>query len=354
METNVEGNIHKLRLRLIDSDAKQADARSDEPKKRTPQRSSENHRRSRSKPQRHDSKIERIHNLYNHRYRGGQHMLFPSYSYDSRLYLQPLDEEPSPISSNMDYLIDSMARRRLAFRQFNGSFDQQRANNGYRSPYFGRNELKKFNSSGSFVDSVIGPLNDEQIYLHNEDLIYTNRSSRSQTERDARRAEAYEKMLRLHVDHDVGMTGSNEKESTVKLPPISSKQKSHQSQNLPNRNGYQNHQAALPPISSEHLIKLPSDIYVSPKSDRSTHKSRRHRSLSKETHSENERSGEETDISTDKRHRKESQTSENEFFTEPEGKGKKSTKIRRNPFKKAAFAILFVVFVKHRVHQNRS
>ncbi|CAF1679146.1 unnamed protein product, partial [Adineta ricciae] len=40
--------------------------------------------------------------------------------------------------------------------------------------------------------------------------------------------------------------------------------------------------------------------------------------------------------------------------TEPEGKGKKSTKIRRNPFKKAAFAILFVVFVKHRVHQNRS
>ncbi|CAF0862375.1 unnamed protein product [Adineta ricciae] len=71
-------------------------------------------------------------------------------------------------------------------------------------------------------------------------------------------------------------------------------------------------------------------------------------------HSENERSGEETDISTDKRHRKESQTSANGFFTEPEGKGKKSTKIRRNPFKKAAFAILFVVFVKHRVHQNRS
>ncbi|CAF1070439.1 unnamed protein product [Adineta ricciae] len=264
METNVEGNIHKLRLRLIDSDAKQPRARSDEPKKRTrtcnnrvtliitycwylAQRSSENHRRSRSKPQRHDSKIQRIHDLYNHRYRGGHHMLFPSYSYDSRLYLQPLDEEPSLISSNMDYLIDSMARRRLAFRQLNGSFDQQRTNNGYRSPYF-------------------GPLNDEQIYLHNEDLIYTNRSSGSRTERDTRRAEAYEKMLQLHVDHNVGMTGSNEKEPTVKLPPISSKQKSHQLQNLPNRNGYQNHQTALPPVSSEHLIKLPSDIYVSPKS----------------------------------------------------------------------------------------
>ena len=89
-------------------------------------------------------------------------------------------------------------------------------------------------------------------------------------------------------------------------------------------------------------------------------------------HSENERSGEETDISTDKRHRKESQTSmsskfkeilsnpteshlgENGFFTEPDGEAKKSTKIRRNPFKKGAFAILFIVFVKHRVHQNRS
>ncbi|CAF1679001.1 unnamed protein product [Adineta ricciae] len=89
-------------------------------------------------------------------------------------------------------------------------------------------------------------------------------------------------------------------------------------------------------------------------------------------HSENERSGEETDISVDRRYRNELQTSrsskfqgtldnstaphlgENGFFTEPDGKGKKSTKIRRNPFKKGAFAILFVVFVKHRVHQNRS
>ncbi|UJR10133.1 hypothetical protein I4U23_014352 [Adineta vaga] len=337
METNVEGNIHKLRLRLIDSDAKQQRSRSHEPKKQTPRKSNENHHRTYSKPA-HDYEFQRVHDLYSHRYRANQRTFFPNYSYDSRLYLQPLQEEQLFSSSNMDDLIDSMARRRLAFRQFNTNVDQQRSSNGYYSSY-------------------IEPINPEQIYLRNEDVIYTNRSSRSQSERDSRRAQAYEQMLRLRTDQlgpdsdEMNMTGSSGQKTPVKLPPISSGQKPNQARISSNKN---ESQPTLPLISSEHVIKLPSDIYVSSKSDHSTHKTRRHRSISKETQSESDQSEGETDTSTDNRPKKKnSQNSDTGFFTESDLQQKKKTKVPRNQFKKKAIAILFTIILKRRLHQTR-
>ncbi|CAF4920415.1 unnamed protein product, partial [Rotaria magnacalcarata] len=50
-----------------------------------------------------------------------QQLMISNYVYDPRLHLQPANnmlEERQYSSSNMDDLIDSMARRHLAYRRF--------------------------------------------------------------------------------------------------------------------------------------------------------------------------------------------------------------------------------------------
>ena len=93
-------------------------------------KSSETHRRNKSKPRRQDSEIQQIHvrkfprlqlcfhlsiqDLYNHRYRASQQMLFPSYSYDSRLYLQSLDGLLPRRSIQMNNIVEFQRNHHLS------------------------------------------------------------------------------------------------------------------------------------------------------------------------------------------------------------------------------------------------
>ncbi|CAF4419509.1 unnamed protein product, partial [Adineta steineri] len=68
-------------------------------------------------------------------YRPIQRLSISNNPYDSRIFLEPLNEEQLLYtSSNMDDLIDSMARRHLAFRRFNSNFDKIRRSNGHFTP----------------------------------------------------------------------------------------------------------------------------------------------------------------------------------------------------------------------------
>ncbi|CAM2713429.1 unnamed protein product [Rotaria socialis] len=335
METNVEDNIHKLRLRLIESELNHQRRSTDDYIKRTqehvpfpnsipterylhnvsssnnlmhqivnPKLSSRQTSYSQlsiqsqipigkfSGPSRdrigmtngvqdnfdieRDFQIRRLEDSLNNGRQSNQQLMISNYAYDPRLHLQPshnMLEERQYSSSNMDDLIDSMARRHLAYRRLDAAMDHQRRGPGGYSPYIGGSPV-----TGRQASLLSLQRQDDSFYTnmttggHGEtDFIRMNSNSHNQMRQP--RMNYYN---HIQPDHDDLNTSSIIRANSYsKLPPISPGMDSNRlnrSQNPSNSALYQaresarqqrNHQKPLGlPDHIEHLIDLPSDIFL--------------------------------------------------------------------------------------------
>ncbi|CAF3561273.1 unnamed protein product [Adineta steineri] len=358
METNIEDNIHKLRLRLIDSEFKQQHHSSrNESINRSPQRKLENNLQI-SLDVDQNLESQRIPETFGKHYRPIQRLSISNNPYDSRIFLEPLNEEQLLYtSSNMDDLIDSMARRHLAFRRFNSDFDKIRRSNGHFTPSAEPNlsrQLSFRNRQGT------------------DNMMYTHRSSRNQTDRGdymRKNSNAHDQMSRSRNGHDdddlndMGYNGSTHRNSHVRLPPILSAYDSSRyeySQTSSANYGSQNQESTLPFISSEHLAKLPSDIYRTTRTEhwnppRSSRKLKKQKSISKKkvAQPETDQSEIESDVSAHEYQKKNFHNDDHGFFTVPNIQQKQKRKPRRNLFQKVSTGILFFIIIKHRAIRNR-
>lgn len=257
-----------------------------------------------------------------------------NYPYDSRVHLYPLSEDQQYSTSNMDDLIDSMARRHLAYRRLDVAIDHQRR-------------------SGSVRSSLIDRRND--------DPMLTRLTPRSQLDRDYARTNqaGFHQMLRSRIEYytrlqnDLDTTEADDifrANSYAKLPPIVSASNSNR----------------FPP---EHLIELPSDIFLASRADAilSSSRSRKapRRTFSKESHSNylSARSGLElSEMENDLLHfqrqpshqEKNSRDGDPAFFTEavPNEQNDRSRDIR-SLFPKVATGVLFLIVLRRRAAESR-
>ncbi|CAF2650945.1 unnamed protein product [Rotaria sp. Silwood2] len=439
MDTNVEDNIHKLRLRLIDSELQHQRQSTDDYIKRTQEQLSLSSSKSpehylndispsnnliyqRVKPRilsrqtsysplsietpvpignfsglsrgnrigmgnssqdhsdiERDLEIRRIQESLNNGRRSNQQLAISNYSYDPRLHLQPLNstiEERQYSSSNMDDLIDSMARRHLAYRRldiksvflFQAAIDRQRRGPGGYNSYFD--------------SSVIGRQASFRSQQQDDDIFFANTASASHLGQDFFRTNSngLNQMLRSRVDYynriqpdldDVSPNNVIRTNSYSKLPPISPGVDSNRlsrTQNLSNSALYQakhnpqehrNYQQPLPlnlPDHTEHLIELPSDIFLS---------SRTESDVSVDSEAD-QSDGENTlpvvnhQYSQNKqKSAKKSANGHHGFFTEgnpPQQQQQQKPKKNNFPrrlFQKTAIAILFINILKHRATKSR-
>ncbi|CAF1901155.1 unnamed protein product [Rotaria magnacalcarata] len=280
METNVEDNIHKLRLRLIESELNHQRRSTDDYIKRTHRIGMTNDVQDNLDMER-DLQIRRLEDSFNNGRQSNQQLMISNYVYDPRLHLQPANnmlEERQYSSSNMDDLIDSMARRHLAYRRFDVAMDHQRRGPGGYSPYIG----------GS---PVIGRQASLLSLQRQDDLFYTNMPTAGHGETDFIRmnSNSYNQMRQprmnyynhIQPDHvDLNTNSRIRANSYTKLPPISPGMDSNRlnrSRNPSNSTLYQpresahqqrNYQKPLGlPNHTEHLIDLPSDIFLSSRTE---------------------------------------------------------------------------------------
>ncbi|CAF2052016.1 unnamed protein product [Rotaria magnacalcarata] len=277
METNVEDNIHKLRLRLIESELNHQRRSTDDYIKRTHRIGMTNDVQDNLDMER-DLQIRRLEDSFNNGRQSNQQLMISNYVYDPRLHLQPANKERQYSSSNMDDLIDSMARRHLAYRRFDVAMDHQRRGQGGYSPYIG----------GS---PVIGRQASLLSLQRQDDLFYTNMPTAGHGETDFIRmnSNSYNQMRQprmnyynhIQPDHvDLNTNSRIRANSYTKLPPISPGMDSNRlnrSRNPSNSTLYQpresahqqrNYQKPLGlPNHTEHLIDLPSDIFLSSRTE---------------------------------------------------------------------------------------
>ncbi|CAF1206680.1 unnamed protein product [Rotaria sordida] len=419
MDNNVEDNIHKLRLRLIDSELNHQRRSTDEYIKRTQKTFSlssptpaeyyinnvrppsalvrqqvlpkilsrqtslsilsvatssssshlsrdrigiENDLQNNSDIER-DLEILRIEESLNkqqHHRPNQQPLAIPNYSYDPRLHLQSVHEKQLYLTSNMDDLIDSMARRHLAYRRLDAAIDRQRrTTNGYHGPY-----IESPNTSRITYRSP----------HRNDHLLYTN-----QIEHDINRINpnSFNQRLQSRIDYynriqpdpdSLVIDDSIHTNSYAKLPPISPGYDSNHLSTPLTSNFYETqhdshiHQRTLPLSLSEHSIELPSDIFLTTKPDAvnsSQHNLQIHkirpRSISKDII---DRSNVENEMRLAtrqrNRYRKNSQNDHHDFLVESSIQEKMKSKYRRNLFKKIAIGILFIIRLKHQSIKKHS
>ncbi|CAF1206153.1 unnamed protein product [Rotaria sordida] len=362
MDNNVEDNIHKLRLRLIDSELNHQRRSTDEYIKRTHRIGIENDLQNNSDIER-DLEILRIEESLNkqqHHRPNQQPLTISNYSYDPRLHLQSVHEKQLYLTSNMDDLIDSMARRHLAYRRLDAAIDRQRrTTNGYHGPYI---ELP--NTSRITYRSP----------HRNDHLLYTN-----QIEHDINRINpnSFNQRLQSRIDYynriqpdpdSLVIDDSIHTNSYAKLPPISPGYDSNHLSTPLTSNFYETqhdshiHQRTLPLNLSEHSIELPSDIFLTTKPDAvnsSQHNLQIHkirpRSISKDII---DRSNVENEMRLAtrqrNRYRKNSQNDHHDFLVESSIQEKMKSKYRRNLFKKTAIGILFIIRLKHQSIKKHS
>ncbi|CAF1206699.1 unnamed protein product [Rotaria sordida] len=362
MDNNVEDNIHKLRLRLIDSELNHQRRSTDEYIKRTHRIGIENDLQNNSDIER-DLEILRIEESLNkqqHHRPNQQPLAIPNYSYDPRLHLQSVHEKQLYLTSNMDDLIDSMARRHLAYRRLDAAIDRQRrTTNGYHGPY-----IESPNTSRITYRSP----------HRNDHLLYTN-----QIEHDINRINpnSFNQRLQSRIDYynriqpdpdSLVIDDSIHTNSYAKLPPISPGYDSNHLSTPLTSNFYETqhdshiHQRTLPLSLSEHSIELPSDIFLTTKPDAvnsSQHNLQIHkirpRSISKDII---DRSNVENEMRLAtrqrNRYRKNSQNDHHDFLVESSIQEKMKSKYRRNLFKKIAIGILFIIRLKHQSIKKHS
>ncbi|CAF0730608.1 unnamed protein product [Rotaria sordida] len=445
MDANVEDNIHKLRLRLIDSELQHQRRSTDDYIKRTQEQLSLSSSKStehylhdisssnnliyqrvkpkilsqqtsysplsidtpifidrigmENNPQDHsdierDLEIRRIQESLHGGRRSNQQLTISNYSYDPRLHLQPSNNtigDRQYSSSNMDDLIDSMARRHLAYRRLDAAIDRQRRGLGGYNPYYD--------------SSIIGRQASFRSQQQDDDIFFTNTASSSRIGQDFIRTNpnSLNQMVRSKVDYsnriqpdpdDLNMNNMIRTNSYSILPPISpgiDSNRLSRTQNLSNsalyqakRNPqqYRNYQQPLPlnlPDHTEHLIELPSDIFLSSRTEligSSQHhdqtRTSKPGSVSKDKSdvsidSEIDQSdGENNPYIINHQHsqnkQKSGKKSENGhygFFTEgnppqQQQKSKQNNKFHpRLLFQKAAIGILFINIIKHDAAKNR-
>ncbi|CAF1069556.1 unnamed protein product [Rotaria sordida] len=362
MDNNVEDNIHKLRLRLIDSELNHQRRSTDEYIKRTHRIGIENDLQNNSDIER-DLEILRIEESLNkqqHHRPNQQPLTISNYSYDPRLHLQSVHEKQLYLTSNMDDLIDSMARRHLAYRRLDAAIDRQRrTTNGYHGPY-----IESPNTSRITYRSP----------HRNDHLLYTN-----QIEHDINRINpnSFNQRLQSRIDYynriqpdpdSLVIDDSIHTNSYAKLPPISPGYDSNHLSTPLTSNFYETqhdshiHQRTLPLSLSEHSIELPSDIFLTTKPDAvnsSQHNLQIHkirpRSISKDII---DRSNVENEMRLAtrqrNRYRKNSQNDHHDFLVESSIQEKMKSKYRRNLFKKIAIGILFIIRLKHQSIKKHS
>ncbi|CAF1128025.1 unnamed protein product [Rotaria sordida] len=393
MDANVEDNIHKLRLRLIDSELQHQRRSTDDYIKRTHRIGMENNPQDHSDIER-DLEIRRIQESLHGGRRSNQQLTISNYSYDPRLHLQPSNNtigDRQYSSSNMDDLIDSMARRHLAYRRLDAAIDRQRRGLGGYNPYYD--------------SSIIGRQASFRSQQQDDDIFFTNTASSSRIGQDFIRTNpnSLNQMVRSKVDYsnriqpdpdDLNMNNMIRTNSYSILPPISpgiDSNRLSRTQNLSNsalyqakRNPqqYRNYQQPLPlnlPDHTEHLIELPSDIFLSSRTEligSSQHhdqtRTSKPGSVSKDKSdvsidSEIDQSdGENNPYIINHQHsqnkQKSGKKSENGhygFFTEgnppqQQQKSKQNNKFHpRLLFQKAAIGILFINIIKHDAAKNR-
>ncbi|CAF0970934.1 unnamed protein product [Rotaria sp. Silwood1] len=401
METNVEDNIHKLRLRLIDSELNHQRRSTDDYIKRTQKTFSlssptsteyyvnnvrppsilvhqqvlpkilsrqtslsilsvatssssshlsrdriaiDNGLKDNSDIER-DLEILRIEESLNKHHRSNQPLMISNYSYDPRLHLQPLHEKQVYSSSNMDDLIDSMARRHLAYRRLDAAIDRQRRTNGYHGPY-----IEPLNTGRTTYRSS----------QRNDHLLYTNRTITNQIEHNISRLNpnSFSQRLQSRIDYynriqpdpdSLAIDDSIHTSSYTKLPPISPGYDSNRFSHLPTpltpsfyETKHDSHidQRTLPvglSDQSEHLIELPSDIFLTSGTDRSN--------------VENEMPLASRQRS---RYRKNSHNDHHDFLVESSIQEKTKPKYRKDLFKSTAIGILFIINLKHRAVKKRT
>ncbi|CAF1118617.1 unnamed protein product [Rotaria sordida] len=362
MDNNVEDNIHKLRLRLIDSELNHQRRSTDEYIKRTHRIGIENDLQNNSDIER-DLEILRIEESLNkqqHHRPNQQPLTISNYSYDPRLHLQSVHEKQLYLTSNMDDLIDSMARRHLAYRRLDAAIDRQRrTTNGYHGPY-----IESPNTSRITYRSP--HRNDHLLYTNQIEHDINRINPNSFNQRLQSRIEYYN---RIQPDPDsLVIDDSIHTNSYAKLPPISPGYDSNHLSTPLTSNFYETqhdshiHQRTLPLSLSEHSIELPSDIFLTTKPDAvnsSQHNLQIHkirpRSISKDII---DRSNVENEMRLAtrqcNRYRKNSQNDHHDFLVESSIQEKMKSKYRRNLFKKTAIGILFIIRLKHQSIKKHS
>ncbi|UJR35904.1 hypothetical protein I4U23_028647 [Adineta vaga] len=397
MNMTVDNSIQDLRHRLIESELDHQRRTTDEYIKRTHRIGMETDPETKMDLER-ELEIQKIQASLNSGRRSRAPVLLSDYSYEPRTQLQPLNEildGPTFASSNMDDLIDSMARRHLADRQYNMSANQRHSGRAGYSPYF--------------ESSPLGRRVTLRSQQRPNDIYFTNTTPTSFLEHDINRTSP-------HILNDTLRSGNNapnhpqrdfdnldtnnmmRSDSVTRLPPISvgmdtnhfnrSQFPANSSLFLAKHNfpGYKNYQQTVPlslPDHSEHLIELPSDIFLTARRDQlytpiprlkiqksKPHKSRRRRQSSSED-SETEPSNDDDDDDNDndddnvddglfadnhRRHRSRHRQEEQGFFTErnPQQRSNKKSKHRKQLFRKAIIAVLFIKVLKQRASRSRS
>ncbi|CAM4822853.1 unnamed protein product [Rotaria magnacalcarata] len=334
MDANVEDNIHRLRLRLIDAELDHQHLSTEEYIKRTQKKlsissptpteyelntvrppsllvhqqvvprilsrqtsvsilsiatpSSPRHRLGLENDLPPNTDIEReleilrIEDSLNKNHQLNQSLTLSNFSYDSRSHLQPLNEKHVYSTTNVDDLIDSMARRHLAYRRLDAAIDRQRRTNTYQGPY---------------AESMHSSRTTHRSPQRRDDSLVANRSIRNSIEPDLNRLNTnnFNQRLRSRIDYynriqpdpdSLAIDQSIYTNAYSKLPPISSGYDSNRlnhSQTPLTPNFYDNkhdshihdhhHQQQQQTVpfnlsdAPEHLIDLPSDIYVTSRTD---------------------------------------------------------------------------------------
>ncbi|CAF5144978.1 unnamed protein product, partial [Rotaria magnacalcarata] len=117
-----------------------------------------------------------------------QSLTLSNFSYDSRSHLQPLNEKHVYSTSNVDDLIDSMARRHLAYRRLDAAIDRQRRTNTYQGPY---------------AESMHSSRTTHRSPQRRDDSLVANRSIRNSIEPDLNRLNTnnFNQRLRSRIDY---------------------------------------------------------------------------------------------------------------------------------------------------------
>ncbi|CAF0753356.1 unnamed protein product [Rotaria sp. Silwood1] len=317
-----------------------------------------------------DLEIRRIQESLNSGRQSNQPLMISNYSYDPRLHLQPLNntlEERQYSSSNMDDLIDSMARRHLAYRRLDAAISRQRQSPGGYNPYFDTSGVRR---QASFRSQQ-----------RDDDIFFTNTESTSHIGQDFIRANSnsLNQRLRSGVDYynriqpdldDLSSNNMIRTNSYSKLPPISpgiDSNRLSRTQNLSNSalyqakhnsQGHRNYQQRLNfPDHTEHLIELPSDIFLSSRTESDVSvdsevdqsDGENNSSIVNHQHSQNKQK-------SAKKSAKKSANGHHGFFTEgnpPQQQELKKNKFHRRLFQKAAIGILFINILKHGAAKSR-
>ncbi|CAF3539007.1 unnamed protein product [Adineta steineri] len=395
MNITGDNSIQDLRYRLIESDLNYQRRTTDEYIKRTRRIGMEGDPDSKLDIER-ELEIQKIQASLNSGRVSRQPVLLSDYSHVSRSQMKPINEileDRRYASDNMDDLIDSMARRHLVDRGYDLSPERRQSGLGNYSPYIG--------------SSPTGRRMLLRSQQRNDDIYFANTPPSNYFEHDGGRTptNGLHHMLRsgsdphqpsqLHYD-DGGTNNIMHSDSSPKLPPILQGSDANRF-NRPsyatnstlylarhNLQGYKNYQQSIPlglPDHSEHLIELPSDIFLtskreqdeSPQRHRSLHRSksrkvRRHKTVvSEDSESDASDDDDENNLFSDnnnnnhhhhhRRHRSKNRHEEEQgFFTERSlpKKTKKKNKRVRQLFRKAIIAVLFIKVLKRRAVKNHT